>query len=231
MVLFSLAIDGKRQFAALKSAADRKMPLVFWARLTCAPKRNSNAIVFWKPDAIFIRLSFRFEWEFIGKGIPQIPGRIREFAEYALTVYAQASAHLRQASAQALQWSWWAACFSHSAAQARQTSRHSLARCSPCAEPRASKAAVVKQMSAQSRSRAMHPAIIFTLSSFRQAAEHFSQATAQARQASIHCWIFFMGAGVESETPGGKKTAPLHTLSKVCPPRVIRITQFIVFCA
>jgi hypothetical protein len=93
----------------------------------------------------------------------------------------QASAHLRQASAQALQWAWWWACFSHSVAQASQQATQSLQSSSANCEPLAQSLAHKSQMSAQSR----HNKAQVLLPSFIQATVHFSHSVTHTKQAAI----------------------------------------------
>jgi len=67
-----------------------------------------------------------------------------------LFFYAQASAQALQHSAHFWQWSWWEACFSHSAAQALQTSAHNLQSAAQYSESLAPNFTHNAQMSAQS---------------------------------------------------------------------------------
>jgi hypothetical protein len=93
----------------------------------------------------------------------------------------QASAHLRQASAQALEWAWWWACFSHSVAQASQQATQSLQSSSANCEPLAQSLAHKSQMSAQSRRNKAQ----ILLPSLIQETVHFSHSVTHAKQAAI----------------------------------------------
>jgi hypothetical protein len=93
------------------------------------------------------------------------------------------SAQRRQASAQRWQWSCW--CLAHSSPQAWHTSAQAAQIARAFSLPRAMAAAATAHSSAQSMSRAMQRAIIFTSSSCRQAAAQWLHAVAQSRQARM----------------------------------------------
>jgi len=96
----------------------------------------------------------------------------------------QASAQPRQACAHIRQCSW--ACLLHSSAQASQSWAQKPQVASADSLPRAMTAAARRHAWAQSMSRAMQRARCCGFASPRQAIEQWSQALAQALQASMH---------------------------------------------
>ena len=94
---------------------------------------------------------------------------------------AQISAHFLQASAHALQDSWWAACLEHSFEQAAQISAHKACKLASNCEPLASKRAHKAQISAQSRHNMIHSLFPDATQSVKQV----SHVMTQAKQASM----------------------------------------------
>lgn len=88
-----------------------------------------------------------------------------------------------QACAHSWQWGCW--CLAHSSPQASQICAHVPQTDFANVLPRAMKPAAIRQTAAQSISKAMQFAIIFTSSSCRQAVAQWSQASAHALQASM----------------------------------------------
>lgn len=103
--------------------------------------------------ALLPALPFRPVHKVMGKTL--IHARI-----YLAAIAEHASAHSLHALAQAWQWSW--ECLEHSSAQVLHASAQSLQRAAANGLLRAMKAAASRQRSAQSRSRAIQPAIIST---------------------------------------------------------------------
>ena len=106
----------------------------------------------------------------------------------------QASAQSRQAAAHFWQWS--CLCLPHSAPHAWQTSAQTRHNCPANCESRLIHAALVQQMSAQSRSKRIHSAIIATSFSLRHAFAQCSHACAQAMHASMQLCIAVLSTEV-----------------------------------
>lgn len=100
-------------------------------------------------------------------------------------------AMLRQASAQRLQasahfWQCSIVCLAHSVAQASHAVAHSVHTAAICVPTDAMDVAARRQISAHSKSRAMHLAMRLGLSSARHEVAHCRQAEAQSLHARRH---------------------------------------------
>lgn len=113
----------------------------------------------------------------------QPPTNTINYAAIAVAIWRQVSAQRRQDAAQRWQWSW--SCLSHSAAQRSQASAQTLHIWPWRSELRAMKREHRSQVSAQSRHRLIHSAIICTISLSKQAVAQFSQSRKQSR----HAWM------------------------------------------
>jgi len=112
----------------------------------------------------------------------------------------QASAQRAHASAQRLQWSM--LCFLHSAAQPRHASAQSAQMACKCSPPLAIEAAASRQMSAHSRSNAIHRAMGFGSVSLRHAVAHSRQAAAHSLHARRHASSIWL----DMEIPSSDRT-------------------------
>lgn len=133
--------------------------------------------------------------------------RVRVSSDFS-AICRHSAAHVRQASAQRLQWSW--ACFAHSTAQLSQISAHRRQVVAMCSLPRAMTVAANRQVSAHSTSSAMQRAIALTSTSCRHADRHWLQAMAHWLQASrqlLWGWVGMVFHGDEGVRRIGNRRA------------------------
>ncbi len=118
-----------------------------------------------------------------GKSARPVAGRLAGTGVQC-AIARQASAQRAHAWAQRLQWSM--LCLLHSAAQPRHASAQSAQMACKCSPPLAIEAAASRQMSAHSRSNAIHRAMGFGSVSLRHAVAHSRQAAAHLLHARRH---------------------------------------------
>lgn len=120
------------------------------------------------------------------------PGQCRVGCSYAAKpILRRSTAQRRHASAHR----WQCSCFADSAPHASQIPVQTRQRAPENVEPRLMNPAASQQTSAQSRSRRMHSAIIFTSVSLRHPLAQCSHASAHSSHAltQLWCWRWAMG--------------------------------------